>query len=52
MNRESALRVMVMEVMSMVTTHLHLYSTSGATYVLPLSPCTSFLMPNMWHFRW
>ena len=56
MNIKSALRVMVMvmvmEGMEMVPNILHISSTYGSTYMSPLSPYGSLIMPSMWHFGW
>ena len=52
MNRKSAFRVVVTEVITMVPNILHPYSNSVVTTLSPLSPYYSLLMPNMWHFSW
>ena len=52
MNIKPALRMMVMEGLEMVPKFLHLSSTDGTTIMLPFSPYTFLLMPNMWHFSW
>ena len=50
LNIKSALRVMVMEGISMGTNLLHLSSTAGTTILSPFYPYASLIMPNMWHF--
>ena len=52
MNRKSALRVMVMEGIVMVSNVLRIYSTAGTTILSPFSPYSSLLMPTMWTFGW
>ena len=47
---KSALRMVVMEGMSMVSIFLHISSTSGTKILLPFSPYASLLVPTMWNF--
>ena len=52
MNKKSALRVIVMEGMTLVPKLLHISFTDGNTIMSPFSPYASLLMPTMWHSRW
>ena len=50
MNRKSALRVMVMEGITMVPNIFRISSTDGTPILSPFSPYASLLVTNMWYF--